>query len=137
VYLNARAILPHVPQDELPAQSLAAAIYADSGVRTMERGVVSAGRDPASGENRHPRLELVRLTIPRRVYTQSHMEVTAESVVSVCEHADHVGGLAFTYEPDDQRFFLARFRPLPLPSKPTVGVPQGIQANPLPVAPGG
>jgi hypothetical protein len=79
----------------------------------------------------------VRLTIPRRVYTQSHMEVTAESVASVCEHADHVGGLAFTYEPDDLRFFLARFRPLPLPARSTVGVPKRMQPKPLPVALGG
>jgi tyrosine phenol-lyase len=101
----------------------------------MERGVVSAGRDPVTGENRHPRLELVRLTIPRRVYTQSHMEVTAESVVTVCERADEIGGLAFTYEPDDLRFFLARFRPLPVPAKAAVGVPQHVEATPLPVAP--
>jgi tyrosine phenol-lyase len=113
VYLDARAILPHVPQDELPAQSLAAAIYVDSGVRTMERGVVSAGRDPATGENRLPRLELVRLTIPRRVYTQAHMDVAAESVIAVCDQADSIGGLAFTYEPPELRFFLARFAPIP------------------------
>jgi len=112
VYLNALAILPHIPQDELPAQSLAAALYVDSGVRSMERGVVSAGRDPATGLNRHPRLELVRLTIPRRVYTQSHMDVTAESVMRVCDEAETVRGLAFTYEPDDLRFFLARFEPV-------------------------
>jgi len=137
VYLNARAILPHVPQDELPAQSLAAAIYLDSGVRAMERGVVSAGRDPATGENRHPRLELVRLTIPRRVYTQSHMEVTAESVASVCADADEIGGLAFTDEPEDLRFFLARFRPLPVPAKSTAEVSQRPLAEPHLIASGG
>lgn len=113
VYLNARAILPHLSQDEFPAQALAAAIYVDSGVRSMERGIVSAGRDPLTGENRHPALELVRLTIPRRVYTQSHMDVTAESVIDVCSDAGAIGGLAFAYEPSDLRFFLARFEPLP------------------------
>ena len=137
VYLNARAILPHVAQDDLPAQALAAAIYLDSGVRTMERGVVSAGRDPATGENRHPRLELVRLTIPRRVYTQSHMEVTAESVASVCADADEIGGLAFTDEPEDLRFFLARFRPLPVPAKSTAEVSQRPLAEPHLIASGG
>ena len=137
VYLNARAILPHLPQDDLPAQSLAAAIYLDSGVRAMERGVVSAGRDPATGENRHPRLELVRLTIPRRVYTQSHMEVTAESVASVCADADEIGGLAFTDEPEDLRFFLARFRPLPVPAKSTAEVSQRPLAEPHLIASGG
>jgi tyrosine phenol-lyase len=114
VFLDAAAILPHLDQDMFPAQALAAAIYVDSGVRAMERGNVSAGRDPTSGENRHPALELVRLTIPRRVYTQSHMDVVAESVIAVLENADHIEGLQFTYEPADLRFFQARFEPVPL-----------------------
>jgi len=109
VFLDAAAILPHIPQDEFPAQALAAAIYVDSGVRGMERGNVSAGRDPLTGENRHPKLELVRLTIPRRVYTQSHMDVVAESVIQVFERRDAIGGLRFTYEPDTLRFFQAEF----------------------------
>jgi len=112
VFLDAAAILSHIPQDEFPAQALAAAIYVDSGVRGMERGNVSAGRDPATGDNRHPKLELVRLTIPRRVYTQSHMDVVAESVIEVYEQRETVGGLRFTYEPDSLRFFQARFEPV-------------------------
>ncbi len=109
VFLNAKEILDHLAQDHFPAQALAAAIYRDSGVRGMERGIVSAGRDPETGENRHPNLELVRLTIPRRVYTQSHMDVTAESVISVYEHRHEIDGLRFTYEPESLRFFQARF----------------------------
>ncbi len=112
VFLNAATILPHILQDEFPAQALAAAIYVDSGVRGMERGIVSAGRDAATGENRHPNLELVRLTIPRRVYTQSHMDVVAESVIEVYEQRDTIGGLRFTYEPEELRFFQARFEPV-------------------------
>lgn len=112
VFLDARTILDHLDQDEFPAQALAAAIYVDSGVRSMERGNVSAGRDPVTGGNRHPKLELVRLTIPRRVYTQSHMDVVAESVAEVVAHAEEVRGLAFTYEPEDLRFFQARFEPI-------------------------
>ena len=112
VFLDARTILAHIPQEQLPAQALAAALYVDSGVRSMERGIVSAGRDPKTGENHHPKLELVRLTIPRRVYTQAHMDVVAESVIEVFEHADEISGLRFTYEPDDLRFFLARFEPI-------------------------
>jgi len=112
VFLDAAAIVEHVPQGHFPAQSLAAAIYVDSGVRGMERGIVSAGRDPRTGENHVPRLELVRLTIPRRVYTQSHMDVVAESVIEVYENADAVAGLRFTYEPDELRFFQARFAPI-------------------------
>ena len=83
VFLDARAFLPHVPQEQYPAQALAAALYLDSGVRSMERGIVSAGRNKETGEENKPKLELVRLTIPRRVYTQAHMDVVAESVESV------------------------------------------------------
>jgi tyrosine phenol-lyase len=112
VFLDARAILEHVPQSEFPAQALTAAIYLDSGVRGMERGVVSAGRDPHTGDHHYPKLELVRLTIPRRVYTQAHMDVVIESVVEVYEHREKIGGLRFTYEPEELRFFQARFEPI-------------------------
>jgi tyrosine phenol-lyase len=111
VFLDARSILAHIPQEQFPAQALAAAIYLDSGVRTMERGIVSAGRDARTGENHVPELELVRLAIPRRVYTQAHMDVVAESVVEVYAKREHIVGLQFTYEPEDLRFFLARFAP--------------------------
>lgn len=109
VFLDARAIYEHIPQDQFPAQALAADLYIDSGVRSMERGIVSAGRDPKTGEHRYPRLELVRLTIPRRVYTQAHMDVVAESVLSVYEQREQARGLRFVYEPKYLRFFQARF----------------------------
>ncbi|MEJ6003140.1 tyrosine phenol-lyase [Paucibacter soli] len=112
VFLDARRILPHVPQELLPAQALAAALYVDSGVRAMERGVVSAGRNAKTGENYFPKLELVRLTIPRRVYTQAHMDVVAESVIAVHEQAASIKGLRFSYEPEQLRFFLGRFEPV-------------------------
>jgi tyrosine phenol-lyase len=119
VFLDARRFLPHLDQDLFPAQALAAQIYIDSGVRSMERGNVSAGRDPVTGENRRPRLELVRLTLPRRVYTQAHMDVVAESVIEVFEKRHRIGGLEFTYEPDYLRFFQARFRPVPAGTRAT------------------
>ena len=78
----------------------------------MERGAVSAGRDSQTGENRRPQLELLRLTIPRRVYTQAHMDVTAESVIDLWEKRDRIHGLEFTYEPERLRFFQARFAPV-------------------------
>jgi tyrosine phenol-lyase len=78
----------------------------------MERGVVSAGRDPQTGRNHTPRLELVRLTIPRRVYTQAHMDVVAEGVVELHEKRSRIQGLSFTYEPEYLRFFQARFEPV-------------------------
>jgi tyrosine phenol-lyase len=109
VFLDARRILDHLDQDEFPAQALTAAIYVDSGVRGMERGNVSAGRDPGTEKNRRPNLELVRLTIPRRVYTQSHMDVVSESVIAVYENRRSVQGLNFSYEPESLRFFQARF----------------------------
>ena len=112
VFLDARKILPHIPQEQFPAQALAAALYLESGVRSMERGVVSAGRNKDTGENYMPKLELVRLTIPRRVYTQAHMDVTAESVIDVMERAEQIKGLRFTYEPEVLRFFQARFEPV-------------------------
>jgi len=112
VFLDARKILPHISQDAFPAQTLAAVLYLDSGVRSMERGVVSAGRNPETGEHNYPKLELVRLTIPRRVYTQAHMDVVAESVAEVYENRKKVTGLKMVYEPKYLRFFQARFEPL-------------------------
>ena len=109
VFIDAAAALPDMPQDHFPAQALTAAIYVDRGVRAMERGIVSAGRNPVTGDHNRPKLELVRLTIPRRVYTQSHMDVVAESVAAVHEDRDKIQGLKFTYEPDSLRFFQARF----------------------------
>jgi len=112
VFLDAKKFLPHLDQDMLPAQTLAAEIYIESGVRTMERGIVSAGRNKETGEHYYPKLELVRVTLPRRVYTQSHMDVTAESIAAVYERRNSIKGLKFTYEPEYLRFFQARFEPI-------------------------
>ena len=112
IFLDARRFLPHINQDEYPAQALAAELFIEAGIRTMERGNVSAGRSPITGANRHPKLELVRLTIPRRVYTQAHMDVVAEAVIDVYERRDEIRGLKMVYEPEYLRFFQARFEPL-------------------------
>ncbi len=112
VYLDARAFLPHIPQEQFPAQRLAAELYVEGGVRAMERGIVSAGRDPATGDHRRPKLELVRLALPRRVYTQAHMDVTAETVWAVYACREDILGLRMVYEPKYLRFFQARFEPL-------------------------
>jgi tyrosine phenol-lyase len=111
VFIDAKEFLPHVPQGQFPAQTLAAEIFMDSGVRTMERGIVSAGRKP-NGENYHPNLELVRFTIPRRVYTQAHMDVVAESAARVFENRKKIKGMVMIYEPKYLRFFQARFEKL-------------------------
>ncbi|MFA7289547.1 MAG: tyrosine phenol-lyase [Melioribacteraceae bacterium] len=112
IFLDAKRFLSHVKQDLYPAQALASEIYLDSGVRGMERGVVSSGRDPKTGLNRMPKLELVRLTFPRRVYTQAHIDVMVESVAQVYEDRKKIKGLEMTYEPKYLRFFQARFKKL-------------------------
>jgi tyrosine phenol-lyase len=112
VFLDAARIYPHLPQERFPAQRLAAEIYLDSGTRTMERGIVSAGRDPETGSHRHPALELVRITVPRRVYTSRHLAAVARSVAAVHERASRTPGLEMVFEPKYLRFFQARFRPL-------------------------
>jgi len=112
IFLDARAFYPQLSQDEFPAQTLAAELYLDSGIRSMERGVVSAGRDPQTGGHHYPKLELTRLTIPRRVYTQAHMDVVAESVKAVHDARATARGLRMVYEPKYLRFFQARFEPL-------------------------
>lgn len=109
IFLNARKFLPAVPQINFPAQALAAAIYLDSGIRSMERGIVSAGRNKATGDHYYPKLELVRLTIPRRVYTQAHMDVVVESILEVYDQRNRIKGLKMVYEPKYLRFFQARF----------------------------
>ena len=112
IFLDAKRFYPQLAQDQFPAQTLAAELYLDSGIRAMERGIVSAGRDPKTGDHNRPKLELTRLTIPRRVYTQAHMDVVAESVKAIYEQRDAVRGLRMTYEPKYLRFFQARFEPL-------------------------
>ena len=112
IFLDAKRFYPHLAQDLLPAQTLACELYLDSGIRSMERGIVSAGRDPETGENKHPKLELTRLTIPRRVYTQAHMDVVAESVKACFDARDSATGLRMVYEPKYLRFFQARFEPI-------------------------
>lgn len=112
IFLDARAFYPHLDQEQFPAQTLAAELYLDSGIRAMERGIVSAGRDPGTGEHRRPKLELTRLTIPRRVYTQAHMDVVAEAVKECYDERESVKGLRMVYEPKYLRFFQARFEPL-------------------------
>ncbi|MDM8313291.1 tyrosine phenol-lyase [Clostridium cadaveris] len=109
VFLDARRFCPHLTQDQFPAQALAAALYVEAGVRSMERGIVSAGRDAKTGENHKPKLETVRLTIPRRVYTYRHMDVVADACIKLFQHKEDIKPLKFVYEPKQLRFFTAKF----------------------------
>lgn len=112
VFLDAKRFLPHIPQSQYPAQALSAALYVESGVRAMERGIVSAGRDPKTGEEHRPSLELVRLTIPRRVYTNIHIDVVADGIINLFKSREKIRGLKMIYEPKNLRFFQARFEPV-------------------------
>ena len=112
VFLDAKRFYPQIPQDEFPAQTLAADLYVESGVRAMERGIVSAGRNPVTGDHNRPKLELVRLTIPRRVYTQSHLDFAAYCVEDLYKKRNEAQGFRMVYEPKYLRFFQGRFEKL-------------------------
>ncbi len=121
VYLNAKEFLPHVPQDEFPAQALTAALYREYGIRGVEIGTVMFGKkDPSSGQIIHPELEMVRLAIPRRVYTNMQITYVAESIIELFKQRDQVNGLKMTYEAPVLRHFTARFEelrdPVPKPA---------------------
>ncbi len=114
VYLNAKEFLPHLRQDEFPAQALAVALYREYGIRGVEIGTVMFGkRDPETGRMIHPELELVRLAVPRRVYTNMQITYVAESIVELYTRRNALAGLTLTYEAPVLRHFTARFRELP------------------------
>jgi len=113
VYLDAGALLPHIPPHQFPGQTLAVALYLEGAIRGVEIGsVMFAYPDPDSGKMIHPRLELVRLAIPRRVYTQSHLDFVVETAIKVFEQKSSYKGFEFTYAPELLRHFTARFKPL-------------------------
>ena len=112
VFVDARRILPDMRGDQFPAQSICNALYLESGVRPVEIGSFLLGRNPVTKVQEEAPLELVRLTIPRRVYTQSHMDQIVEGFQKVMDNKDQLKGLTFDYEPPVLRHFLARLRPL-------------------------
>ena len=113
IYLDAGRILPHIPHAEYPGQALAASLYLEGGIRGVEIGsVMFAHQDPDSGKMIYPHLELVRLAIPRRVYTQSHFDYIVEILKSVAFKSNQLKGYQITYAPELLRHFTARFEPL-------------------------
>jgi tryptophanase len=113
IYIDAGALLPHIPQAEFPGQSLAVELYLEGGIRGCEIGsVMFSHPDPDTGEMIFPRLELVRLAIPRRTYTRSHLDYVAETLGSIAKRAAKLHGYRFTHAPALLRHFTARFEPL-------------------------
>jgi len=112
IYLDAKRFLPDVRSDQFPGQSIVCALYIEGGIRAVEIGSVMFGKYDANGKTLSPPMELVRLAIPRRVYTQSHIDYVSEVVIDTYKRRNELRGYKFTYEAPMLRHFTARFEPL-------------------------
>jgi tryptophanase len=108
VYIDAKRFLPDIPQSQFPGQALVVALYRDYGIRAVEVGSLMFAQPDATGTMQYPQLELVRLAVPRRVYTTEHMRYVAESVIELFGHRERLRGLRLTYEAPVLRHFTAR-----------------------------
>ena len=112
VFLDAKKLLPHIPYNEFPAQALAIELYIEAGIRCCDIGSYMMGNDPDTGEQLEAEFEFTRLAVPRRVYTQSHLDVIAEALIEIEKRKDSIRGYAITWEPMILRHFTAKLRPL-------------------------
>ncbi|MFC1481056.1 tryptophanase [Candidatus Neomarinimicrobiota bacterium] len=113
IYIDAKAMLPHIPQAQYPAQALSCELYLEAGIRSVEIGSVMFGKvDQTTGVETCADMELVRLALPRRVYTQSHVDYVVEAIISVFENRDKLAGMKIAYQPEYLRHFTAKFQPV-------------------------
>jgi len=113
IYIDAGSLLPHIPPAEFPGQALSVQLYLEGGIRGVELGSVAfAYPDPDTGEMIHPKMELIRLAIPRRVYTQAHMDYIVKTLEKINQYKDKIRGYRITYAPELLRHFTAQFEPI-------------------------
>ena len=112
LFIDAKALLPHIPYNEFPGQALAVELYLEAGIRTCDIGSYMLGNDPDTGEQLKADFEFTRLAIPRRVYTQAHIDIMADALIAIKERASEVPGYRITWEPPILRHFQASLEPI-------------------------
>lgn len=112
IFLDAKKLLPHIPYHEFPGQALAVELYLEAGIRGCDIGSYMLGNDPDTGAQLESQFEFTRLAVPRRVYTQSHLDVIVEALIEIKKRKDSLKGYEITWEPKILRHFTAKLQPL-------------------------
>ncbi|MCK9443182.1 MAG: tryptophanase [Tissierellaceae bacterium] len=112
VFLDAKKLLPHIPYYEFPGHTLAVELYKEAGIRSVDIGSYMMGNNPDTGEQIESEFEFTRLAVPRRVYTQSHLDVIVEALIAIKKRADEITGYRITWEPKILRHFTAKLEPI-------------------------